>query len=481
MNHKMIRYIIGSLLMVEGILILFPAIAAIIYRESCFWCFLAVTAVTLLIGWLLRRKKPAHTKIYATEGYVSVALSWIIMSIFGALPLFFSGYYPNPIDALFEIVSGFTTTGATILSDVECLPKSILLWRSFSHWIGGMGVLVFILAILPVAGGSSMHLMKAESPGPSVGKLVPKVRSTAKLLYSIYIALTLLEIILLAIAGAPLFDAVNLAFSTAGTGGFGIFNSSAGAYSPAIQVILTIFMILFGVNFNVYFLLYIKSYRDAWKCEEMRAYFAIILAAGVIIAVNILPLYASAGDAILHSFFQVASIITTTGFSSADFNLWPELSKTILVVLMFVGACAGSTGGGMKVSRIIVMLKTIGKELTTITHPRTIRKIRLEGKPIEHEVLRSVNVYVMAYISIFVVSLLLITLDGKDAITNFTSIAATLNNVGPGLAQVGPVENFGHFSNLSKLVFIFDMLAGRLELFPMLILCSPGVWKKRWS
>lgn len=481
MNYKMIRYILGSLLCVEGLLLFLPAAAAVYYKESCLSAFLLAAVSSLTAGFLLRGKKISHPMIYAAEGYVAVALSWFLMSFFGAIPLFLSGFYPNPIDALFEIVSGFTTTGATILSDVECLPRSLLLWRSFSHWIGGMGVLVFILAILPIAGGSSMHLMRAESPGPSVGKLVPKIRTTAKILYGIYIAMTIATIIALLIAGASFFDAVNLALSTAGTGGFGFLNDSVASFNPTIQIILTVAMILFGVNFNVYYLIYAGSFKDAWKCEEMRIYLGIILIFSLIIGINILPMYDTASEAFLHSSLQVSSIMTTTGFSSADFNVWPELSKTLLVILIFVGACAGSTGGGMKVSRIIIMFKTIGKELTYITHPRTIRKLRFEGKPLEHEVLRSVNVYVMAYIFIFVASLLLISLEGNDAITNFTAVATTMNNVGPGLSKIGPLENFGHFSNLSKIVFIFNMITGRLELFPILILFSPGLWKKRWS
>ncbi len=480
MNYKMIRYIVGSLLMVEGVLLLLPAVTALIYKEFCFWIFLGVAILCTVLGYFFCRKKPSYTKIYSSEGYVSVALCWIVMSIFGALPLFLSGYYPNPFDALFEIVSGFTTTGATVRTEVESLPKGILMWRSFSHWIGGMGVLVFMLAILPVAGGSSMHLMKAESPGPDVGKLVPKIRSTAKLLYGIYIALTILQMILLVIAGAPLFDAVNLSFATAGTGGFTTLNSGTASYNTAIQIILTVFMILFGVNFNVYFLIYIRSFRDAWRCEEMRAYFLVIFSSGILIALNILPRYATVGEAFLQSFFHVASVITTTGFCSDNFDLWPVFSKSILVSLMFIGACAGSTGGGIKVSRILVMFKTIIKELHSITHPRSVRKVRLEGKPLEHEVLRSVNVFVMAYIFIFVFSLLIISLDNKDLVTSFTSVATTINNIGPGLAEVGPIGNFSQYSNLSKFVFTFNMLAGRLELFPMLVLCSPGLWRKRW-
>ncbi|MBQ8640011.1 MAG: TrkH family potassium uptake protein [Lachnospiraceae bacterium] len=478
MNYKMIRYILGSLLMVMGALFLLPILTALIYRESCVFRFLAAAAICLLIGFLMRRNKTKNTRIYATEGYVAVALSWIVMSIFGAMPLYFSGFYPNPIDALFETVSGFTTTGATILSDVECLPKAVLIWRSFTHWIGGMGVLVFILAILPVAGGSSMHLMRAESPGPAVGKLVPKIRSTAKILYGLYIAMTILMMILLIIAGAPVFDSINLALSTAGTGGFGFLNDSAASYNSTIKIIITVFMTLFGINFNVYFFLYAGSVKAALKCEEMRVYLGIIVVFSLIIGFDIMGMYAAPGEAFIDSFFQVSSIITTTGFSTTDFDLWPSLSKSLLVLLMFIGACAGSTGGGMKVSRIIIMFKSIGKEISSITHPRIVKKIHLEYKPVEHEVLRSVNVFVMAYLFLFVGSLLIISAEGKDLVTNFTAVATTINNVGPGLSKVGPICNFGHYSNLSKLVFIFNMLAGRLELFPMLVLCTPGVWRK---
>ena len=480
MNRKMIRYIIGSLLLIEAALLLLPAAAAAIYGE---WAqcavFFGVAAVSFGAGLFCRLRKPENTRFYATEGYMSVALCWILMSIMGALPLWIGGYYANPVDALFETVSGFTTTGATVLSDVEVLPHAVLLWRSLTHWIGGMGVLVFILAILPVSGASSMHLMKAESPGPSVGKLVPKVRSTAAILYGLYIAMTAAEICSLCAAGASLFEAVNLACSTAGTGGFGLLNSSCGEYSASVRIVLTVFMILFGVNFNVYFLLYSRNFRDALHCEEIRYYFGILLLSSLVICINIRNLYPSAGEAYLQSIFQAGSIMTTTGFTTADFNGWPELSKAILVLLMFIGACAGSTGGGMKVSRVIVMVKTIGKELSNITHPRVVKKVHLEGKPIEHEVLRSVNVFVMAYLCIFAVSVLLVSLDENSFTTNFSAVAATINNIGPGLDMVGPSGNFGHFSNLSKLVFVFDMLAGRLELFPMLILCTPGMWRHR--
>lgn len=480
MNHKMIRYIIGAVIQMEAVFLLLPALTAALYRERCLWMFLGSVLFCLIFGQLLKGKRPEKTTIYSSDGYVTVALCWIALSICGAIPLYLSGYFPNPVDALFEIVSGFTTTGATILSDVEALPRSVLMWRSFSHWIGGMGVLVFMLAVLPMAGASSMHLMKAESPGPSVGKLVPKVRSTAKILYMIYFFMTLAEMLLLGFAGCPLFDSINLAFATAGTGGFGVLNSSAGDYNAVIQLILTVFMILFGVNFNVYFLVYSGCLKDALKSEEARVYMGIIGVSVLLITANILHMFRNVGEAFLHAAFQVASIITTTGFSTVDFDLWPEFSRTILVILMFVGACAGSTGGGIKVSRVAIMAKTVRKELAFIIHPRNVRKTRFEGKPVEHEVLRSINVFLIAYLVIFVFSVLILSLDNFDGITNFTAVASTINNIGPGLAKVGPTQNFGMYSNLSKLVMIFDMLAGRLEIFPMLVLIRVLLKKKSW-
>ncbi|MBS6396715.1 MAG: TrkH family potassium uptake protein [Clostridiales bacterium] len=481
MNLKMIRYIVGCILQLETVFLLLPALTALIYGEKSLWVFLGSALLCLVCGTILRGKKPQNATIFSSEGYVSVALCWITMSIFGAIPLYFSGFFPNPVDALFEIVSGFTTTGATILKDVEILPRSVLMWRSFSHWIGGMGVLVFMLAMLPVAGASSMYLMRAESPGPSVGKLVPKVRSTAKILYTIYLVLTVVEMVLLIAAGCPIFDSINLSFATAGTGGFGILNSSAAEYNALVQLILTVFMILFGVNFNVYFLIYSGSIKEAFKCEEARAYFGIIGVSILLITVNIASMFANVGEALLHAGFQVASIITTTGFSSVNFDLWPEFSRTILVILMFIGACAGSTGGGIKVSRIVIMAKTVLKELAFIIHPRNVRKTRFEGKQVEHEVLRSINVFLITYLAIFVTSVLIVSLDNFDSVTNFTAVASAFNNIGPGLSLVGPVENFGLFSNVSKLVLIFDMLAGRLEIFPLLVLCMLFGKKKRWK
>lgn len=480
-NLRMIRYITGSLVQMEAAFLLLPLLTALIYRESCLFVFLGAALFCLAGGYVIRGRRPENRTIFSSEGYISVALCWIVMSICGALPLYFSGYFPNPVDALFEIVSGFTTTGATILNDVEELPRSVLMWRSFSHWIGGMGVLVFMLAILPIGDASGVHLMRAESPGPSVGKLVPKLKSTAKILYAIYLFMTAAEMILLVISGCPLFDSINMAFATAGTGGFGVLNSSAGSYNVFTQLLLTVFMILFGVNFNVYFLIYAGSIREALKCEEARIYLGIICVSIVLIGINIFPMFGNLGETFLHAAFQVSSIITTTGFSSVDFDQWPEFSRTILVILMFIGACAGSTGGGIKVSRICIMAKTIRKELAYIIHPRNVRKTYFEGKPVEHEVLRSINVFLISYLAIFVLSVLIVSLDNLDGVTNFTAVASALNNIGPGLNLVGPVRSFSHFSNLSKLVLIFDMLAGRLEIFPMLVLVKRFFRKKHWG
>ena len=455
-----------------------PGITAVIYGETSGFAFLITIIICLALGIPLTWKKPSKKAFYTKEGFVTVALSWIVLSIMGALPFIFSGSIPNPVDAIFETVSGFTTTGASILADVEILPHCVLIWRSFTHWIGGMGVLVFIIAIVPLSGGSNINLMRAESPGPSVGKLVPKVRHTARILYIIYFGLTLLEFIILVMAKMPVFDAVNTSFATAGTGGFGIKNDSIGSYSVAIQWIVTIFMILFGVNFNAYYLLFFGSIKKALSMEEVRVYFGIILAAITAITINIYSMCSGVWDAITKSAFQVGSIITTTGFSTTDFNLWPQTSKTILVLLMFVGACAGSTGGGIKVSRFVILIKTIIKELNSYIHPRSVKKIKVEGKPVEHEVIRSVNVYMITFILTFVVSVFLVSLEGKDLTTNFTAVAATINNIGPGLELAGPTHNFGHFGILSKIVIVFDMLAGRLELFPMLLLFHPVVIKE---
>ena len=396
----------------------------------------------------------------------------------GALPFIFSGSIPNPVDAIFETVSGFTTTGASILADVEILPHCVLIWRSFTHWIGGMGVLVFILSLLPLTGGYHMNLMKAESPGPSVSKLVPKVQSTAKILYGIYFVMTVIQIILLLLGGMPLFDSLCAAFGTAGTGGLGIKSDSMAGYSTYLQVVITIFMILFGINFNAYFLLITRKFAQAFKMEEVRYYLGIIAIAVLIITCNIYHMYGSVSESLQQAAFQVGSIITTTGYATTDFNLWPEISRTIPVMLMFIGACAGSTGGGIKVSRILILCKTIRKELHIFLHPNAVKKIKMDGKVIPHEVLRSTNIFIIVYILIIAGSIFLIAFDDFDLITNFTAVTATFNNIGPGLELVGPIGNFGMFSWFSKIVLTFDMLAGRLEIFPLLLLFVRDTWKK---
>lgn len=478
MNIGIISYILCWVIQIEGLFFLLPSITGLLYKESTGWYFFAMSILCLMIGFVGTRKKPKSAVMYAKEGFIVVALSWIIVSMIGATPFWISGEIPSYIDAWFETISGLTTTGASILSDVEALSHSSLIWRCFTNWIGGMGVLVFILAILPLSGAYNMHIMKAESPGPSVGKLVPRVRDTAKILYTIYISITLVQLVLLLLTGMPLFDSLTLSFATAGTGGFAVKNSSIADYTMLQQGIISVFMILYGVNFGAYFLILNKKYKQGFAMEEVRWYFIIIAAAVLFIGWDIREGFDTLLESFHHALFQVGTVITTTGFSTVDFDLWSATSKTILVILMFVGACAGSTGGGIKVSRFIIMFKTIKKEIAYYIHPRSVKKIQMDGKGVEHEVIRSVNVFLIAYILIFVGSVLIVSLDHKDLVTNFTAVAATFNNIGPGLAGVGPMANFGHFSDLSKLVMMFDMLAGRLEIFPMLILFAPSVWKK---
>lgn len=478
MNFSVITYVLRYILCLEGGLMLIPIITALAYSEKAGIYFVITAALCLLLGFPFTLKRPDRADLRARDGLVTVALGWIIMSIMGAIPFVISGCIPDPIDALFEIVSGFTTTGASILTDVEALPYCMLMWRSFSHWIGGMGVLVFILIILPTRGGSHMNLMKAESPGPSVDKLAPKVQTTAKILYSMYIVMTIIQIVLHILGGMPIFDSIATAFGTAGTGGFGIKNDSIAGYSTFNQVVVTVFMILFGVNFNAYFLILRRKFRKAFKMEEVIGYFTIIAISIAVISVNIYGSVGNVFEAVHHAAFQVGSIITTTGYTTVDFDLWPSLSKTILVTLMFIGACAGSTGGGIKVSRILLFLKTVRKEFNRYLHPTGVKKVKMDGKPVSHEVVRSVNVFLCAYAVIFAISVIIVSLDGKDLVSNFTAVAATFNNIGPALGVCGPTGNFSSFSHLSKLVMIFDMLAGRLELFPMLLLFYPKTWKK---
>ena len=481
MNFGFITYIIGWILNFQGLFLLVPCIVSMAYNEKSGFAFVISSLISLTVGMLFTRKKPTNKSFYAKEGFITVALGWIALSVSGALPFLISGEIPNVFNALFESISGYTTTGATILSDVESLSKGILFWRSFTHWIGGMGVLVFVLCILPLADGNNMHLMRAESPGPSVGKLVPKMRSTAMILYGIYAALTVVEGILLLFGGMSLFDAVTTSLATAGTGGFGIKNNSMADYSMYIQNVVAVFMFIFGVNFNIYFLMLVRKPKEILQSEELKTYLGIVLVATVVIALNISGSLSSIWVALQQAFFQVTAIITTTGFSTVDFNHWPELSKFILVGLMFMGGCAGSTSGGIKISRIIIAWKNLKNEISSFVHPKRVQVIRLEGRKVGNDVVKSVNAYFVLYALLFFGSMFLICIENGSFETNFTAIAATLNNVGPGLAGVGPMENFGGFSPLSKCVFMFGMLAGRLELIPMIILFSPWIWKNKRS
>ena len=479
MNKKTVIYILGCVLVFVSAFMLLPWFVSLIYSEETGKYFLYTAIAGFVLGRIMTWKKPEKGGFFAKEGFVSVALSWIVLSVVGAIPLWLSGEIPNFVDALFEIVSGFTTTGASIAENVEAFSHTALFWRSFSHWIGGMGVLVFMMAILPLADGENMHILRAESPGPIVSKLVPRMRKTAGILYLIYLTMTMLEIIALLISGLPTFDAVCMSLGTAGTGGFGLVVDSAASYTALQQVIITIFMVLFGVNFSFFYLILMKKSSDAFKIEEVRWYFAIFGIASILIT---LDLTHNASE-LLHNLnlatFQVASVMTTTGYATADFNLWPTFSKNILVMLMFVGACAGSTGGGIKVSRLIIYIKSSIREVSHLIHPRSVKVVKMDDKAVSDETIRTTHMYLIVYMFIFAASLFLLSLDKHDIVTNFTAIAATLNNIGPGLEVVGPMGGYGGFSVLSKLVMIFDMLIGRLEIFPLLILFAPRVWKHR--
>lgn len=482
MNYNMISYVLGSLLRIEGILMSIPMVLAFVYGESAAQkAFLITVVVCLALGTLIRHKEPENKSIYGREGFVVVALSWIVMSLFGALPFYLSGAINGFINCFFETVSGFTTTGASILTEIEGLPMSILFWRSFTHWIGGMGILVFMLAILPMGDERSMYLMKAEAPGPMVSKLVPKVKSTAKLLYKIYIALTVIEMVLLLLGGMPLFDSVVNSFSTAGTGGFAILNSSIAGYNNAYyEYVITIFMLLFGVNFNLYYLMILRDFKSIWKNEELRYYVVIVVACIVLITGNIYSMYPTFESAFRHAAFQVAAIVTTTGFATANFDLWPEFSKTLIFCLTILGACAGSTGGGIKVSRLIILLKLAYREIRHIVHPRSVNLIKLDGYKVEEDVVRGVTGYIVVYVLLLLGSFILISFDNYDFTTSLTSVVTCLGNVGPGFAMVGPVENFSFFSGFSKLVLCMDMLLGRLEIFPIIMLFAPSIWRKSY-
>ena len=477
----MICFVIGRILLTEAALLMLPMAVALVYGEAAI-PFLIPALLTALIGLVLGLRAPKRSNLYARDGFAVVALAWVLMSVFGALPFVISGDIPNFVDAFFETVSGFTTTGASILTEIEPLGRGVLFWRSFTHWVGGMGVLVFVMAILPMSAGDGhgMHLMRAEVPGPSVGKLVSRMGDTAKILYGIYLAMTVIEIVLLLLGGMSLFDACIHAFGTAGTGGFSSRNLSVGAYDSAyFDVVIGVFMLLFGVNFNLYYFLLIKRFRDVFRSEELRAYLLIVGVAVAAIAADIVHIYGTVGRSLRYAFFQVASIITTTGFATADFNAWPEFSRAILVILMFVGACAGSTGGGVKVARVVILCKTSLGDMRKMLHPNAVTTVRFEGKPLTDRTIRSVHLFLTVYILIFTVSVLLLSLDRFDLTTTFTAVAACINNIGPGLEVVGPMGNYAQFSPAAKLLLSFDMLVGRLEIFPMLLLFAPSIWKRR--
>ena len=477
MNISAIRRILGYVLLLEAGLLLVPCLVGVIFHEREALAFLIVAAICLAVGCAIGLKKPKNNVFYLKDGCVATALSWIVLSLFGCLPFLITREIPRFIDALFETVSGFTTTGTTIINDVEIMSHASLIWRSLTHWVGGMGVLVFLMAVVPLSGGSNINLMKAESPGPSVGKIVPKMKQTARLLYMIYMFLTVAEFVFLLTGGMSVFEAFATATATAGTGGFGVKNSSIGEYSAYIQWVITVFMILFGINFNAYYFILMKQFKKAFAIEEIKVYFGVVIGCALIIFVNIVNMYETAFEALTHSFFQVAAIITTTGFTTTDFDMWPQLPKLLLVLLMFMGACAGSTGGGIKISRYIIAVKSVGREIKSFLHPKSVNKAKMDKKIIDEDIIRTTNVYLVTFIMVFVVSLTLVSIEGRDFTTNFTAVASEMNNIGPGLNMAGPTENFASFTVLSKCVFIFDMLAGRLELFPMLMLFHPILWK----
>ena len=484
MNYKMMGRFLSQTLFAEALFLLPALVISLCLGETmAVYGFLGAIGVILLITLILRLcSKNAPRALTAKEGLVCVAVSWVVMSLLGCLPFYISREIPSFIDAFFETVSGFTTTGASILSDVEGLSKGLLYWRSFTHWLGGMGVLVFLLAITPSDGkgsGFTMHLLRAESPGPNVSKLVPKMRKTATILYMIYIALTVLNVIFLLFGDMPVFDAVCTALGTAGTGGFGIKNDSIASYSPYLQNVTTVFMLLFGVNFSCYYLLLLREFKGVFKDEELRTYIGIVVIAIGLIVLNVRGMYATLEETIRHASFQVSSIITTTGYSTTDFDLWPSFSKTILLGLMVIGACAGSTGGGIKVARVLLIFKSLKRNINKMLHPKSVQVVRSNERVVEEQVLDNTNAYLAAYVIILMVSILLISLDGYSTGTNISAVMACFNNIGPGLEAVGPTCNFAGFGVASKLVLILDMLAGRLEIFPILALLSAATWKRR--
>lgn len=479
MNKQMIRYVLGMVLLIEGGLLLLPLAVSLIYRESTWLHFLITVGLCGVLGGLMVLRKPKRRSLFPKDGFVIAALTWIVISLVGAVPFWISGQIPRYIDALFETVSGFTTTGSSILTRVEDLNKGMLFWRSFSHWVGGMGILVFMLALLPAMGGSTIHILRAESPGPVVGKVVPKIKDSSRITYLIYLFLTAVLIVLYLAGGMPLFDSLCIAFGTAGTGGFGVTSASCADYSSYIQTVTTVFMLLFGVNFSVYFLLLQRKFKSALSSSELWTYLGIFGLATLAISLNIYGSFSSFGQATRHAAFTVSSLMTTTGYATVDFNLWPEFSRVILCILMIVGACAGSTGGGFKVSRVVILAKYAKNELQKLIHPRTVKVVKVDGKVVSSETVHGVLVYTLFYILLIAVSILLVSLDNQDASTTLTAVLATANNIGPGLNAVGPTASFAALSDLSKGVLCLDMLAGRLEIFPLLVLLLPSTWAKK--
>ncbi len=482
MNYNMIAYILGNILRIEGLLMIVPTAVAFLYKEEkAATAFIATIVICMIVAAVAESREPKNKRIYGREGFIVVALSWIAMSFLGAIPYYLSGVIDGFINCFFETVSGFSTTGASVLLEIERLPKSILFWRAFTHWIGGMGILVFMLAIMPLGDERTMHLMKAEAPGPLVSKLVPRVKSTAKILYIIYVVLTIAEMVLLNMGGMPLFDSIVHAISTAGTGGFSVKDASIAAYnSRYFEYVITLFMFLFGINFNLFYLVLLGDFKNVWRNEEFRWFVGIFVAATMLIAMNIYQCYDSSEAAFRHAIFQVAAIMSTTGFVTVDFDLWPEFSKTILFCLLFLGACGGSTAGGIKISRLIILLKMVLREIRHIVHPRSVNLIKLDGYKIESDVVRSVASFIILYIVILLGSFLLLSLNDFDFVTNLTAVTTCLSNVGPGLNMAGPTENMAFFSDFSKIVLCADMLLGRLEIFPIIMLFAPSIWKKSY-
>ena len=479
MNYRIVFYILGKVMIFLALFMILPFIVALIYQEKSGMYFLLTALVSLVIGIAMSWKRPKDKRFYAREGFVVVSLSWITISIVGAIPFVTSGEIPSMVDAVFEMVSGFTTTGASILPRVEDLSKCMLMWRSFSHWIGGMGVIVFIMAIIPMAGGNNMHLLRAESSGSNVGKLVPKMKQTAIILYGIYMSLTVIMFVALHISGMPIFENLCHTFGTAGTGGFGVVSDSIGSCTNAQQWIITIFMFIFGVNFSFYYLIIFRKIGQALKMEEVRWYFVAYIAAVALVVWNVIDVIGNIGDAIRHSAFQVASLMTTTGYSTIDYEMWPSFARGILLLVMFLGGCAGSTAGGIKISRFIIGFKAVAKEVKKLIHPQRVKITKVDGKAVSDETTRMVCIYFLVYIAIYVFSFIIVSIDNLSFETNFTAVAATLNNIGPGFGAVGPTESFAIFSPVAKIILTLDMLIGRLEIFPMLLLFMPSTWKNK--